>query len=159
MAYSVLMVCTGNICRSPMAEGILHHLLPEHLKSDVSVRSAGTHGLHGNQAEPYAVMAAAAAGADISQHRARILDAPMIRSADLVLAMEKYHLDKINNMFFFRCKHARLLGTFAPDWKHPEIEDPYGQPFAAYEATARSILACIPGLIEHIGRQVQLKRS
>ena len=159
MVFSVLMVCTGNICRSPMAEGILRHLLPDALEAEVRVRSAGTHGLHGNLAEPFAVKAAAAVGANISDHRARILDAPMVRSADLVLAMEKYHLDRINSLFLFRCKHARLLGTFAPDWTDPEIKDPYGDPFPAYEATARSILACIPNLIEYIGRQIQLKPS
>jgi protein-tyrosine phosphatase len=156
LVFSVLMVCTGNICRSPMAEGLLRHFLPAAMQADVSVRSAGTHGLHGNLAEPFAVSAAAALGADISDHRARILDASMVRSVDLVLAMEKYHLDRINSMFFFRCKHARLLGTFAPDWTDPEISDPYGEPYAAYESTARLIMACIPGLIEYIRRQMQV---
>lgn len=141
-----------------MAEGILRERLPESLKPDVSVRSAGTSGLHGNQAEPHAIRAAAAVGADIGGHRASILDAVMVRSADLVLAMEKYHLDRINSMFLFRCKHALLLGSFAPAWTNPEIADPYGEPYAAYEATARSILDCIPGLIDHIGRQVLLKK-
>lgn len=159
MGFSVLMVCTGNICRSPMAEGILRHLLPDALKTGVSVRSAGTHGLHGNLAEPFAVRAAAAVGADISDHRARILDATMVKTADLVLAMERYHLDQINRFCFFRCKNARLLGDFAADWQDPEIVDPYGEPYPAYESTAASILACIPGLIEHLHRQTQLNAS
>lgn len=153
------MVCTGNICRSPMAEGLLWHLLPEALKPLVSVRSAGTHGLHGNRAEPFAVMAAAAHGADIGEHRARILDAAMIRSANLVLAMERYHIDKINDLLFFRCKYALLLGTFAEKRENPEIEDPYGSPFGAYETCASEIAACMPGLIDHIRAQVDRKAS
>ena len=159
MTFSVLMVCTGNICRSPMAEGLLWHLLPENLKPVVTVRSAGTHGLHGNRAEPFAVRAAAAHGADISEHRARILDAGMIRSADLVLAMEKYHIDRINDLLFFSCKYALMLGAFAADRPHPEIEDPYGSPFDVYQTCAREIVACMPGLIDDIGRKVDRKAS
>ena len=155
MDYNILMVCTGNICRSPMAEGLLRHLLPALLKYRVSVQSAGTHGLHGNRAAPFAVQASAAHGADISQHHARTLDLTMIKSANLVLAMEHYHLERINGLFFFRCKYAHLLGSFAPDWGHMEIEDPYGLSLTAYEMAAEAIMACMPGLIEYIWEQME----
>jgi len=153
------MVCTGNICRSPMAEGILRQLLPPDLKSAVTVRSAGTHGLHGNRAEPFAIQAADAHGADISGHRARILDAPMIRSADLVLAMENYHLRKINDLLFFNCRYAQLLGSFDSRRENPEIEDPYGLPLTAYQTSAREVAACMPGLIEVVREKVGGKAS
>lgn len=142
-----------------MAEGLLWHQLPEALKLVVSVRSAGTHGLHGNRAEPFAIRAAAVHGADISDHRASVLDAGMIRSADLVLAMEKYHINKINDLLFFRCKYAMLLGAFAGNRENQEIEDPYGSPLDAYETCAREIVACLPGVIDHIGAQVNRKAS
>jgi protein-tyrosine phosphatase len=138
-----------------MAEGLLRHRLPKSMRSTVSIRSAGTHGLHGNRAEPLAVAAAGIYGADISGHRARVLDATMIRSADLVLAMENHHLEKINALLIFRCKHARLLGSFAPQRHAQEIEDPYGSPASAYEHCARDIVDCLPGLIDHIRRQVE----
>lgn len=153
------MVCTGNICRSPMAEGLLSHGLPHPLRSLVSVQSAGTHGLYGNRAEPYAVRAAAERGADISGHQARILTAAMIRSADLVLAMEQFHIDQINSRLFFRCKYAHLLGSFAPQRKNPEIQDPYHLPYAAYAAAADAILECTPGLIDFIRGQVEKNAS
>lgn len=155
MTFSILMVCTGNICRSPMAEGLLRHGLPKTIRSTVSVRSAGTHSLQGNRAEPLAVEAAAAYGADISGHRARVLDAAMIRASDLVLAMENYHLEKINSLLVFRCKYARLLGSFAPQRHTPEIEDPYGSPASAYEHCARDIVDCLPELINFIRRQIE----
>lgn len=159
MSYSILMVCTGNICRSPMAEGLLSAMLPESLTPDVLIQSAGTHGLHGNRAEPFAIEAAALHGADISGHRARILDAAMVRRADLVLAMETYHLDKVNRLLFFRCKYAVLLGTFVPERETPEIEDPYGRPFGAYETCARELVACMPAVIDLIRRDIENKAS
>jgi protein-tyrosine phosphatase len=125
----------------------------------VSVRSAGTDGLHGNPAAHLAIEAAAAHGADIKDHRARVLDATMVKSADLVLAMEHYHLDRINRLLFFRHKHALLLGTFAPERAYPDIEDPYGLPFGAYETCTREILSCMPALIDQIRNQVDMKAS
>jgi protein-tyrosine-phosphatase len=137
-----------------MAEGLLRQMLPESLTPSVEIRSAGTHGLHGNRAEPFAIRAAAAYGADISGHRARILDAALVRGADLVLTMEQYHIDRINELLFLRCKYAVMLGTFSADRDNPEIEDPYGQPSGAYEACADELAACMPALIDHIRRQV-----
>jgi len=157
LTFHVLMVCTGNICRSPMAEGLLRHLLPPQLKTAVAVSSAGTYGLHGNRAEPFAIQAAAAYGADISGHRARILEASLIRSADLVLAMENYHLRKINDLLFLRCRYAQLLGSFDIQRKNPEIEDPYGLPRGAYEISAKEIVACMPGLIAALQTKMEEK--
>ena len=144
-----------------MAEGLLAKQLPDALKPVVSVSSAGTHGLFGNPAEPSAVRAAAAYGADISRHRARALDARIIRSADLVLGMEQYHLDYVNSLLIFRCKYARLLGAFDRKMQDDalEIDDPYGLSFSAYEAAAGEIQACIPGVIDYISGQLDLKAS
>ena len=133
-----------------MAEGLLEAQLPRTLKPFVAVHSAGTQGLHGNRAEPHAVLASANHGADISHHRARLLDPRMVRASDLVLVMEHFHLEIVNQLFLFGCKYAKLLGSFDPNRPYPEIEDPYGLPMEAYDTCVREIGDCIPGVIAHI---------
>ena len=81
------MVCTGNICRSPIAEGFLRQLLAERGIDDVTVESAGVSGLQGYPADAEAVRAAGEQGVDISRHKARKVRPPMLETADLVLAM------------------------------------------------------------------------
>lgn len=87
----VLFVCTGNLCRSPIAEALLRRRLADRGIVDVVVSSAGTMGL-GSRATPEAREAAAERGGDLSEHRARRLDAGLVASADLVVAMTADHV-------------------------------------------------------------------
>lgn len=88
----VLVICTGNICRSPIAEGLLRSALHGRFGADApSVDSAGTQGWEGSGAQPGSVAAAAEREIDISGHVARLLTPQMIREADLVLAMAGEH--------------------------------------------------------------------
>jgi protein-tyrosine phosphatase len=90
---SILVVCTGNICRSPMAEGFLRRRLEAEGKR-AEVSSAGTSGWDGSPAMPESVDAAAGRETDISEHRARRLSRGMIESADLILGMTAEHRDR-----------------------------------------------------------------
>jgi protein-tyrosine phosphatase len=90
-AGSILVVCTGNICRSPMAEGILRTLLRGRGVGGVDVSSAGVAGWDGSGATPEAVQAMAQNGIDISEHVARRLDPAMVKRAGLVLGMAEEH--------------------------------------------------------------------
>jgi protein-tyrosine phosphatase len=83
----ILMVCTGNICRSPMAEVLLAHRLRDR-GLDAVVESAGTHALVGYPADPLARELMTAKNLDLGSHKARQLTAEMIRSFDLVLVMD-----------------------------------------------------------------------
>src|SRR3990172_2925307 len=92
----VLVVCTGNVCRSPIAEGLLRAALEAKLGDQApSVASAGTMGWVGSGADPASVEAGAERGVDISAHRARELRSDEVLAADLVLAMARDHEDAL----------------------------------------------------------------
>lgn len=146
--YHVLFVCTGNICRSPMAAGLLENRLPLDLVDRVTVSSAGTHGLHGQLATANAIRAMAEAGFDIRAHRGRQLTRAMTRRADLIVAMEKVHLKEIKRVHGWGKLNARLLGEFGLPAGEQEIEDPIGQPLRAYQSCLKRLRPCIDGLIE-----------
>ena len=91
---SILVVCTGNICRSPIAEGMLRDALSARFGAGApTVSSAGTWGVEGSPATPEAVAAAGERGIDIAAHRARRLVGVPAGDADLVIAMAGEHRD------------------------------------------------------------------
>ncbi|MGB2805634.1 MAG: low molecular weight protein arginine phosphatase [Candidatus Zixiibacteriota bacterium] len=94
----VLFVCTGNTCRSPMAEGILKKMLEDKGVDNLEVSSAGTHGLSNAPASLFAREVAGDRNIDLSGHRSRRLTPEMIREADLILAMSQEHLDYIKRI-------------------------------------------------------------
>ncbi len=97
---SILVVCTGNICRSPIAEGLLRDAL-QHRFGDAApvVSSAGTSGLEGSDAMPESVQAAQELGVDIAGHRGRRLTAGMAEASDLLLCMASNHSDVLTFEF------------------------------------------------------------
>ena len=151
--FDILMVCTGNICRSPMAEGLLRHLLPPSLKTAVRVSSAGTYAMHGNQPAPHAVSAMAQLGIDISTHRARMVSRELVRNADLSLAMEMSHLNALQNMLMFNRSRVKMLTAFSPGPEQPDVEDPYGGPLEMYQASLLAIRPAVEGLIDWLLQQ------
>jgi protein-tyrosine-phosphatase len=112
--FSVLFVCTGNICRSPTAEAFAWRELgrfPDEGRLDFA--SAGSHALNGNPATEGAVTAAAARGGDLSRHRARELDRRLVRDADLILTMAAEHLPFVLAFDRSAAQRAFVLGAFA----------------------------------------------
>lgn len=90
--FQVLIVCTGNTCRSPMGEAILRSILPADLSEQVTVSSAGSSASEGMPAATYAIQTASSRGLDLTKHRSRPLTAALLREADLTLAMEPAHV-------------------------------------------------------------------
>jgi protein-tyrosine phosphatase len=94
----VLVVCTGNVCRSPVAEAFLRAAFVDRMGSaSPQVASAGTMGWTGSGADPHSIQAAAEHGIDISGHRARALDRADIAASSLILAMANEHVDTITS--------------------------------------------------------------
>jgi protein-tyrosine-phosphatase len=144
----VLFVCTGNTCRSPMAEGILRKMAEDKGAGNLEVTSAGTHGLPNAPASLFAMHVAGERGVDLSGHRSRRLTPEMIEQADLILAMSPEHLDHIRRIEGTAGHKTYLLKAFPQEDpasnKGPEggvlsIEDPIGGSPEDYERSFREI--------------------
>lgn len=117
---NVLIVCVGNICRSPMAEFLLRNMVSENT-SDMTVSSAGLGALVGHPADENVLDIMTEKTIDISSHRARQLDERMVRENELILVMEYWQQKEIEQRFPFSKGRVHLLGK----WNDYEIEDPY----------------------------------
>ena len=122
---TVVLVCTGNICRSPMAEALLRtKLARERLAHRVRVRSAGTHGLDGYPASEHAISVLSDMGIDITGHRARSTTQEIIDEADLLLAMTDRHVEFVRRHFKRAEGKLYLLSEMVDE--DFDIRDPYG---------------------------------
>lgn len=117
----ILVVCVGNICRSPMAEALLQNAFIQSGKTEQSVSSAGLGALAGYQADPIARQLIAEKGLDISAHRARQLTDEMLHQADLILVMETWQKVTIE-----KCSPSARGKIFRlGKWDKIDINDPY----------------------------------
>ena len=125
---SILVVCTGNICRSPTGEGVLRHLALERgLAERIVVASAGTHDYHvGDRPDARTVKHAKKRGYDLSAQRAQQVSADHFHQFDYILAMDRTHLRILRGLAPAGAK-ARL-GLFleaSARWKGEDVPDPY----------------------------------
>jgi protein-tyrosine phosphatase len=154
--YAVLFVCTGNICRSPTAHGVfLQQLEQAGLNHRVEVDSAGTHGYHrGEPPDERSIAHAAQRGYDLSTLRARRVEAVDFERYDLILAMDRGHLELLSE----RCPsaHAHKLQRFTT-WcrRHDglDVPDPYYGGAAGFEAVLDLIEDGCTGLLTHVRKQ------
>ena len=124
----VLFVCTGNICRSPTAEGVFDKLVKEAgLADDIYVESAGTTAYHvGEPPDRRSQAAARPRGIDLSQQRARQVNEADLRTFDYILAMDEGHLNDLARIARTPpgTRLSRFL-DFAPDRLEQDVPDPY----------------------------------
>ena len=147
MIANILVVCIGNICRSPMAEGLFKHALP-----GITVRSAGLDAMTGHPADPFAVQLMQEQGIDITGHRAQALASWMISEADIVVAMDLAQKHFIEQRYpTARGKVFRLCESDNGDI-NGDIPDPYRQGLAVFRQTCDLIVQGVDVLVERIDR-------
>lgn len=154
----VLFICTGNICRSPTAHGLLRaHAAASGLTGQIAVDSAGTHGYHtGEPPDRRSTATAWTHGIDLSDLRARQIAATDFTSFDIISVMERRHelaLRKLCPDGF--ADRISLLMRFAPNAPSLEVPDPYyGE--EGFETVFRMIESGVLGLLDHIRRTCPL---
>lgn len=150
----VLVVCHGNICRSPYAAALLRRRLPPIVGDRVRVASAGFIGL-GRPCPNVAVEVAAARGLDLSGHRSQLLAAPEVYAADLIIVMNTTQRWAIRALFGRR-NHVLVLGDLDPDpIETREIRDPVDQPKEVFELSYSRIERCVRELVRAVAIRAQ----
>lgn len=147
MLKSILVVCVGNICRSPMAEGLLRRALNPH-GGGLAVTSAGLDAVVGAPADAMACSLMEQGGIDISPHRGRQLNRAMLRSADLVLVMEQAHKTELARLDPAVRGKVFLLGH----WTGEEVPDPYQRGAEAFADTFGRIERAVAAWTPRIAR-------
>ncbi|MGH2808826.1 MAG: hypothetical protein ACRDKT_16290 [Actinomycetota bacterium] len=167
-------VCTGNLCRSPMAEALLRHALQERGCTDIEVSSSGTWAYYGRPATQEAIDAVAARGGILTEHLSRPVDHHEIDEADLVIAMTSVHVRELLNLvpqvadklvmmkeikeivpeaFPAEATREQKLNSLLKG-KRPrrrralDVDDPMGMPFGAYERAVGELQDGIDTLVK-----------
>jgi glycine hydroxymethyltransferase len=147
---SVLFVCTGNICRSPIAEGFFRRLIGN--RKDIEVLSAGVHAVRGQPPSLYAVQVCAEEGADISDLRSQPLTAALVDRATHIFAMTGAHLETIQTLFPQGAEKSFLLREFEEPgttvWR--DVPDPIGLGREVYEDCAHIISHALPSVLAFV---------
>ncbi|MGU7811295.1 low molecular weight protein-tyrosine-phosphatase [Burkholderia sp. AW49-1] len=130
MVNSILVLCIGNICRSPMAEGLLKKQLP-----NMTIQSAGLGALVGHPADPIAVGLLAERDIDIARHRAQFINQAICMQSDLILVMDRDQKARVEQRYPYARGKVFRLGE-AGDF---DIFDPYGNDRDVFEACLRLI--------------------
>ena len=147
---SVLFVCTGNICRSPIAEGLFRRLLGN--RKDIDVASAGVHAVRGQPPSLYAVEVCEEDGVDIRNLRSQPLTAALVDQATHIFAMTGAHVETIHMLFPHGAEKTFLLREFeepgATVWR--DVPDPIGLGRDVYEVCARTIKNALPSVLAFV---------
>src|SRR5256885_2241114 len=147
---TILFVCTGNVCRSPMAEGIFRQAVQG--RNEYLVLSAGVGAADGQPPSPYAVRALKDIGIDISRQRSRMLTADLVQQADYIFGMTHGHVDAVNLLYPQAAEKTFLLREFDEtlDIFEKDIPDPIGGSYEIYLNSRDQIEQGIASLLHFI---------
>lgn len=144
--YRLLFVCTANICRSPMAEGLALSYGAQR-RWPVEVRSGGLLGIEGHPADPHAVQVMAEVGIDIAKHRSSGVDEPVMAWADYVLVMEMAHAVLLRERYPEHGDKVLLLANFGGML---DIPDPIGGRRRRFRRTRDDLRRCVERFMDRL---------
>jgi|UniRef100_A0A7C6AFT9 tRNA threonylcarbamoyl adenosine modification protein (Sua5/YciO/YrdC/YwlC family) len=151
LKFNLLFVCSGNSCRSPMAQGIIKTMLDTRY---VEVKSAGTAAMDGLPASENARAIVKEFGGDISDHRTRYLTEELIDEADLILVMEFKHYETVLEISPGSAIKTFLLKEYKRRTKYNEVSDPVGRDLSTYRDTALEMFPSLRFVAEDIKRRL-----
>jgi glycine hydroxymethyltransferase len=155
----ILFICTGNVCRSPMADGLLQHMLRG--RNDVQVVSAGLGAPDGSTATQAAIEVMAELGIDISSHASQPLNGDLVRQADFIFTMTRQQQDTIQALYPAAAEKTFLVREFEESGaaENKDIADPIGQSIEVYRRTRDQIRDALPSLIVFIDQTTAAARK
>ena len=146
----VLFVCSGNTCRSPLAEGIAREVFPRKAALSVDFSSAGSSTIEGLPASAPAVAVALRDAVDLCQHRSRVLGKTEVAEADLIVVMARKHRDSVTALVPEAFSYTYLLTDFCDGDTGRDVPDPIGGSEADYRRVYDLIRKCIEAMAEKI---------
>jgi glycine hydroxymethyltransferase len=145
----VLFVCTGNVCRSPMAEGLFRKLLLG--RKDIRVQSAGMSAGRGMPASQDAIQALSVDGVDLANFRSQPVSEDLVRAATHIFVMTRDHQRMIELLFPEACEKTYLLREFEPG--APDVPDPIGLGRETYYRCRDTLKKALPNILQFIENQ------
>jgi len=148
----ILFVCSGNTCRSPLAEVIAKKIFSKDKKFQSTIISAGTSARDGLPASPLAIEVAGAKSLDLSNHKAKLLSRTLAKDADVIVALGANHRDTVGIIEPAALEYTFMMTDFCED-EDGDVLDPIGMGLEAYEATYALLEKCIERMKKKLTRQ------